>query len=298
MSKKTITITGDDGIPKQIIALSERIQMFYEKFPRERYTWRMEQIPLQETNPVLAALANADPAAVKDILKVAPAAAFKRTVQFRCTLRDDLLGRDLGSATAYGEYYEYKDVERIESAAFSRMIALVAGIGMDDQDDLIQADALLCTKGNAKGGSQEPKAATRNPNFSLQNANAERAEKGKQQPATQPTSEPHPKAATESAATDPVVEVAGPESPTDGENATQEVDGQEHQSLFFLLPPDLAKEAARIAAQYDLDANALASHVGSDSVKIRRILKESKKVETGTLTREQFRAMVQEKCEP
>lgn len=301
---KTLTIVGDDGVPKQILALSERTRMFYEKFPRERYSWRMEQVPLQESNPVLAALANADPAAVKDILKVAPAAAFKRTVQFRCTLRDDLLGRDLGSATAYGEYYEYKDVERIESAAFSRMIALVAGIGLDDQDELIQVDALLCAKENTNGGKKEPKAAEQNPNFSLADANAPRAA-AKRQEAAAATSQNDQaqglQSGTDAAQTATVVatDAAGPESPVE-ESTTQQpkADGQAYQSLFFLLPADLAKEAAQVAAEFELDANALASHVGSDSVKIRRILKESRKVQAGTLTREQFQAMVQEKCEP
>jgi len=298
---KTIEIMGFDGKPKEILTLSERTRVFYEKFPRDRFSWRMEQIPMSETNPVLAAIQNANPEAVKEILKSAPSSAFRKTVHFRCTLHDNVLNLDLGSASAYGEFQEYKDLERIESAAFSRMIALVAGIGVEDQDLLAQADAMLATQGSPKP-KEDPKAQVRD-GFSVTDTNKPKKETkpkkedqagdmetqlGESQSA-EPTEAP--KIAAQAASVGPETGFEEPE-----QEQTADSPATVDESVFFLLGQE-APKAAAIAAEFGLDADRLAQYLGSDSVKLRRLDKEAKKVANGSLTREQFVAMVNELCD-
>ena len=304
MNPKKISIIGDDGQTKEILAFSERVRIFYEKYPRDRYSWRNEMLPMEATNPLLAAISalNGAPEMVKDVLKMAPQGSLRQTIHYRCTLRDELLNRDIGSASAFGEYGAYKDLERIESAAFSRMLALVAGINADDLDAEIQEDM---TRTFAPSQVVERKDAVIPAQFNMAAKNAQTTTStgdGSQKPASVavfPGRKPvaQKTGSEETAGTvagpdafDSAPEEKGPEKVTDP-NATE----GDFRSFFFLLDDPAVDQAVALIYEYGLDASPLAAYIGSDKVKLRRILKESARVSAGSITADEFRALINEK---
>lgn len=304
MNPKKISIIGDDGQAKEILAFSERVRIFYERFPRDRYSWRSEMVPMEATNPLLAAISalNGAPEMVKDVLKMAPQGALRQTVHYRCTLRDELLNRDIGSASAFGEYGAYKDLERIESAAFSRMLALVAGINADDLDVEIQEDMARTFAPSRTTARKEASIPTQ---FNMAAKNTQSATPtgdGSQKPTSVAVFPGRKPAAHKADSEEQSSTIAGPDAfdSEPGDKATEKATDPnategDFRSFFFLLDEPEVDKAVALIHEYGLDASPLAAYIGSDKVKLRRILKESARVSAGSITADEFRALINEK---
>ncbi len=302
MNPKKISIIGDDGQAKEILALSERVRIFYERFSRDRYSWRSELVPMEATNPLLAAISalNGAPEMVKDVLKMAPQGVLRQTVHYRCTLRDELLNRDIGSASAFGEYGGYKDLERIESAAFSRMLALVAGINADDLDAEIQED-MARTFAPSQTTARKEAAIPAQFNMAAKNMQSPTGD-GSQKPASVAVFPGRKPAAQKADSEEQSSTVAGPDAfdsepgdKTTGKATDPNATEGDFRGFFFLLDEPEVDKAVALIHEYGLDASPLAAYIGSDKVKLRRILKESARVSAGSITADEFRALINEK---
>lgn len=279
MNVKKLSIIGENGEVKEILAFSERVRIFYERFPRERFSVIVETIPQSATSPFLQSL-NAlkdAPEALKEVVKKCPSNVFQNSVHYRCSLRDDLTQRVVGSADAFGEIVAYKDLERIQSAAFSRMLAIVCDINADDLDGDIESDIQKM----GEVGTQIKSATAPSPH--TQPAK-------KEGPSTVAA---FPRRSKEEAFEDSADKT---ESPSKGDPAnTAQSSSQENLGLFFLLEDDDAKVACEIATEFSIDASLFANYLGSDKVRLRRIIKQYHRVTAGALSKEDFVALINEK---
>jgi len=287
MNQKKLSIIGDNGEVKEILAFSERVRIFYERFPRERYSVIMEIVPPGETNPFLQAveMLRESPESLKEVMKLAPKGCFEKSAHYRCSLRDDFTKRIVGAADAFGEMNAYKDLERIQSAAFSRMLAIVCDINPDDLDGDIENDIeTMKQSGTFKSNTGSIKSATPVAHQSTKEAPATVATFPRRGNNAQHKDDAFEQSASDQATT-----------PAAKNEAPEEKDDAKIKGFFFLLEQEDANTAAEIATDCGINPSDFANYLGSDKVRLRRILKQYHRVAAGSLSKEDFVAMVNEK---